>query len=624
MKHHITKYPAEASEYLFYLSVSVFIVFITLLPVSKIADFDLFFHLRLGEHLWETYSLYRLDEFSYTYSGSLQYTGEWLSNALFFGIFKYSGFYGLGILKIALFLTVILFTYRSLRLLDAKDYIPLMLSLIVMAYSIRFRLDLRPYYFTYICLSVFLYTFLRYRKTGKGLYILPFVQVFWSNTHGGWILGPLFTGLFLLTETVRQRRLPLPVALLMVLTVAASALNPEGMSQYRQLLDFQPFGRSGASEIGEWQSMTGHLLWGFGMRYTLGFQILFMGALLYLISEAVRKRFDLLYISVFAASAVYAFKHVRLIAVATVLLTPLFYLGLKLLFKPLKHRFRAPLYILFTACVLYLTVFSVIKSNAYSFGFGPKERVLFDAALRFLDENNIRGNGFNSITVGSYMLWRSPHRKVFIDGRLVSAPEVHAAYKAAIKDKEGFEKLVEKYNVNHALIDYNPHNRWRFPFHLNTNPDWPVVFWDNSSVVYLKRSPENMHIIAEREFKLLRPGYNNFAYLDRYLSTGHGPADGRAILKLIDEDIKKSPGTQELHLAKAYICYYYGLKDIALKELQISLNMQPDTAFEHISIAQLLLEMGDRESAEKELRHALRLEPYNKQAKTLLYGELKY
>lgn len=587
------------------------------MPVTKIADFDLFFHLRLGKELMENLGLYRTDTFTYTVYGKSQNLLEWLSNGILFLVFKLSGYYGLGILKAVMLGMIAFFALRSFKALRPSASLSWAhaAALVVMVYAMRFRLDLRPYYFTYLSLAVFMYAFYRFRAEGKAnaLYLLIPVQVLWSNTHGGMIMGPCLAALFLLTESLRTRKFQRDLLLPVVFIFAASGLNPEGFRPLRMLVSFAPGGQTGLSAIGEWQGLGPDLLWGYGLRYTLGFQVLALGAFLWLFMEALKKRFDFFLILVFAGSVFYSFRHVRLIDVSSVVLAPLFFLLAVKVLERMK-RYETALNLCAAAFIVYLLVFSVFLSSTYSFGFGKKQGVFPDGALGFLDETRIGGNAFNTITVGSYMLWASPERKVFIDGRLIVPRQVREGYRRAIDGAEGFEELDSIYGFNYALIDYDPKYRWRFPLHLSGSPLWVPVYWDRCSVLYLKRSPENSDIIKKYGYELLRPSFEDFTYLDLYMKS-RGMDD---ILAATGRDIARNPSLQDAHLAKAYVSYYYGRKDTALEALRTSLSLMPDTPFEHVAVSQLYIETGDTASARRHLKRALELEPRNKKARTLI------
>jgi hypothetical protein len=590
-------------------------VFVFLFPVTKIADFDLFFHLRLGEWLLEK-GIYRLDTFSYTAEGRPQYLLEWLSNGILYIAYKYMGYTGLGLLKASMFSCLVFLILKTLGVLRAnRTALCAALTIVTFAYAVRFRLDLRPYYFTYICLAAFIYIFHLYRRDGdkRVLYLLPAVQLLWSNTHGGMIIGPPLATLFMATEALRKKKFAPWIIPALLSVWAASALNPHGPGPFKALLSFAPGAGGELGELGEWQGLDMNLLWGYGLRYTLGFQILVLGAFVWLLREALKRRFDLFNIILFSGSLYYSIRHVRLMDLSSIILAPMFFMALEDAMGRIK-KYSSILNI--TACILmlYLLVFSVAGGGTYSFGFGKKEGIFPDGAIKFLDENNITGRQFNTITAGSYMLWASPGRKVFIDGRLIVPGDVMNGYSKAIKSREGFEAMDGRYGFNYAIVDYDPKYRWRFPLHLSFNPDWIPVYWGSSSVVYLKNKAENENIIERFGYRILRPAFNNFTYLDHYMK-----GSGRDFLMgLIDKDIRRNPGLQDARLAKAYAAYYYGLKDIALNELKEAIRLKPETAFEHIATAQILMERGQKDEAAGELRRALELEPGNNAAKKLL------
>jgi|Deesub1362A_J573_1020465.scaffolds.fasta_scaffold00004_416 tetratricopeptide (TPR) repeat protein len=599
-----------------YLLLFFLCAFVLLLPFTKIADFDLFFHLRLGQSLIEEGSLYRVDTYSYTSYGSPQYLLEWLSNGILYAVYKHFGFFGLGVLKSVLFGLMVFVVVKTLQLTAAsRRFWHIALAIIVMAYAMRFRLDLRPYYFTYLFVALYMYVFYRYMQEEKVryLYLLCFVQIFWSNTHGGMIMGPPLASVFFLTEALRKKAFPSKMLLPLVLLWLVSGLNPEGLRPYIKLFSFVPGSASGLTELGEWMGLDRHLLWGYGLRYTWGFQLLVAGASVYLVIQILRKRVDLLGLLLFSFALFYSVKHVRLIAVSSIIIVPLFFHAL----EELAVRFKRHTSVLNLCVVLllsYLFVFSVLKSDIYSFGSGKKEGVFPDGAINFLEEHNIQGNGFNTITVGSYMLWRCPERKVFIDGRLVASREFQEDYAKAIKTSEGFAAVDRVYDFNYALIDYNLKYKWRFPLHLNWNPRWVPVYWDNTAVVYLKNKADNRSIIRKFGYRVVRPNFDDFSYLDHYLKV----SDRDLIMKAIDADIKRNPLLQDAHLAKAYLAYYSGQKDIAFEELKKSLELRPDIPFEHTAIAYLYMERGDRDAALRHLKKALKLNPEDRTAKELL------
>jgi hypothetical protein len=593
------------------------LAFLALLPITKLADFDAFFHLRLGRYVWETLDLYRTDTFTHTSFGMPQNTSEWLSNLVMYAAYRVGGYLGLGLLKSALFLLTCLFLFRSSLARtgdrrDGADVLAAVLALVAFAFAIRFRLDLRPYYATYVFLAAYLFVLYRHRlRGGRYILALPLMQVVWANTHGAHVLGPALIAIFVASEALRTRRFPALPALVLVLSTACALASPSGIAGAGGL---GALGGEGARRLGEWQPMTRDLLWGFGIRYTFGYQMLVAGAFAGLFLRAMRREFDLMDIALFIAAVVFPMRAVRLVAPAAVLLTPLCALFLaEALAKILGARARAAAPSLGAAAgIAVLIGTSVLGSSHYTWGIGPKPGTFPDAAIAFLDEHGIGGNAFTTVTAGSYMLWAAPERKTFIDGRLVVTPEADRAYDAAIRSERGMEGLVERYGISYALLDYNPKAQWRFPVHLGGSPHWALLWWDRTAALFVRRSAVPGDLVERYAYRVLRPAFEDLSYLDPFLRLGP-----RGLLPLIDRDIALNPDNQEAYMARAYAAYYFGMQSEALAALDAAIALPPDTAFEHASRAQLLFTMGRGGEARAEVGLALAIDPRHPTARTL-------
>ena len=632
MRESITM--SDISRYFLYLCLFSFVLF---LPVTKTADFDIFFHLRLGELTFENRALPLHDTLSYTAAGQRLYLGDWMSNLILYLTHRWGGWAGLTALKTALFLLTMLFIWKSGNAANmGGGTAALAFTIVLTALSMRFRLNLRPYYFSFLFLSLFLYTFMRYQKDRwKGVYLLPVFQTLWANTHGGGIVGPALTALFFLSEVIRNRGVDRRLGAALLLTALGAGLSPEGFGPYGILYSFIPgMGETtdsafSISQIDEWAPMTTGMLWGYGLRYTFAFQALVAGSLVFIIAKALKRELTLFQVVLFIGSVLYPLRHVRMIDLSSIALAPFFYGGLLCLPEVLK-RPGAVKAVIAGVFIIAIGWFSIFKSPIYAFGVGPKERIFPESAVRLLKEQNIQGRGFNTIPAGSYLLFADKGRKVFIDGRLSYPGEFITTYFHALKSPETFDALDKQYDFRYALAEYGSKPTWKFPFHLNENPGWALVMWDDAGALYLKRTPENEALIDRYGYLVLRPNFNRFSYLDERLGLG------LALLHAIDHDIALNPanmggGTaanmgggpaalQEAYLAKAYAAYYLDMKETAFNALNAALGMPPDTAFEHLALAQLLIEAGQKEKARKELRRALRLEPFNAEAKTLLKG----
>ena len=94
-----------------------------------------------------------------------------------------------------------------------------------------------------------------------------------------------------------------------------------------------------------------------------------------------------------------------------------------------------------------------------------------------------------------------PDEKVFVDGR----PEAYGQeffdkiYKPMQEDPAIWAKLSEQYNVNYILFAYTDITPWAQTFlnRISKDKNWPMVYLDNNSVIFLKNTPINKAIIAK-------------------------------------------------------------------------------------------------------------------------------
>src|SRR5512133_4231715 len=83
--------------------------------MTRYADYDLWWHLKLGESLVANWRIPSVDTFSYTAFGRSQFAGEWLADGIIFLTFKLGGFWGLNLLKTVLLLITFYFLHLLMR-----------------------------------------------------------------------------------------------------------------------------------------------------------------------------------------------------------------------------------------------------------------------------------------------------------------------------------------------------------------------------------------------------------------------------------------------------------------------------------------------------------------------------
>ena len=117
-----------------------------------------------------------------------------------------------------------------------------------------------------------------------------------------------------------------------------------------------------------------------------------------------------------------------------------------------------------------------------------------DGAIGFLQKNGINGNLWADYGWGSYLLWKLPGVKTFVDGRMPSwrretAPfgeslSAMSEHIQVIKGEKGWEEVLEKYKVGTMLVSPRRESG-RFGARL-TGAGWAKVYEDEVASVYIR------------------------------------------------------------------------------------------------------------------------------------------
>jgi hypothetical protein len=250
-----------------------------LICMQRYADYDLWWHLKLGEYFISQLQLPSTDSFSYVASGQQQFVGEWLADSIIYLIFISSGFLGLNLFKAAILLITFYLLYLRMKDVsnnERSNVVAIILTLLLVLFSSRFHLFARPYLFSLPMVAGFLYILgNKHRYDWHRLLVLPMLMLVWINLSVGAIFGIFLVFMAMFSEIVQQRSIRLlPI---FVLTALASLINPEGYRYFTYVLFWVT--DSTQSLIGENQPISLELLFGGGFWYTIWFQILALGSI---------------------------------------------------------------------------------------------------------------------------------------------------------------------------------------------------------------------------------------------------------------------------------------------------------------------------------------------------------
>lgn len=241
-------------------------------------DLDLWWHLRNGQLVLES-GVPTTDVFSFTVAGTRWIMHEWLTDTAMVVIYQGAGYGLLLVLFAAISVTTYAVLYRVLRAVGAGP------ALAVALLAVRIMIEapawgvhpqiITPLLFT-ICVAILWGN--RQRTTDaapaapppgwrawigsdRRLWLLAPLVWLWSNVHGGFIVGPILLGVWLVGEALNgalgwRQAAPLrPLLAVSIVGGLLSLLNPNGLDQWLYPLSYTSGG--GANNlllyVQEWQ-----------------------------------------------------------------------------------------------------------------------------------------------------------------------------------------------------------------------------------------------------------------------------------------------------------------------------------------------------------------------------------
>jgi hypothetical protein len=505
---------------------------------------DIFWHLSAARWIFEHAAFPRQDWLSWSMGGAPWADFEWLSQIIFFGLYKLGGFHALWFLKILLHAFAAGLLWICLGLYGAGPFAR-SLGIFAWALGIAPSCDLRPENFSLI-FFLGLWTWLESRRMRKevacrheaGLFGLPLLFILWSNLHAGFPYGLLLLGIYGLGELRRKRSWTLLAAC--ALAIPAALAHPCGADVYRVLLSHWTDLGLLQEHIREWQPpfVTDSWQWPFW-----GVLLAAYGGALAACLRSRRPPFEhLAALCVFGLSAGgHARTTVYLVSVGIPIITASF--------QDLRERRWVGRSLAVLACAQ--TVFFLGKAVPW-ITYGPKN-VFFGRyapvglAVFLKDEQEALAKLWmtNPWHWGGYLGWRlGPRYQVSVDGRYIFHPMLRSLEEAN-NSPEKFQRwadgcgaqlvLLERTAQFYPIADIDRKGKrgisWRPFYHLFLPArTWALVYWDDQALAFVRRSAVSASWLREKEFTLFRP--DDLTALSSLLAQGR--ADRARVLREID------------------------------------------------------------------------------------------
>lgn len=596
------KYALAASLLLFFVSLFFFFS----VPIS---DPDFWWHIATGKWMFQEQSLPLADPFSFvTPPGNESLRTDfilkqyWLSQIIFYGVYETMGFIGIVILRSLLFTALFFILYRLMYRSGTSHIIALLITysaVMAIANEIQYIGD-RPQMWTSF-FSVVIIVLLDAMNRGKrwASVVLPFIMLLWSNMHGGFILGMVIIGIYLVVG-IADKLWPARFIISSIIALLLSGCNPGG---YKALAAFAPFlTGSGINDmyresISEGQSIFRHARLTAIPRmlpYLTSLCILSIISFFPLISrwKTLRKEKIILYVS----SCIMGFVAIRFIffyVIVAAWITATNLGSIAALFRDKHPGFQRIAVMKAVTVVTLLMVFAAsgrlfaasIENSALLTGQMYEDRL--EGTVGFIKDKHIRGRIFNDHNDGGYFIWRLyPDVKVFIDGRSLSLalfdefrttidnPYASASQSGPDRFLPYYKNIFNRYNISIVAIpacDVISGTLIPLSVALLQDEEWRVVYADFAEVIFLKRTEDNLQIIADNPvprtvvydliisvaFAASQSPHArmmpNWQYAMAYAYNGKG--DKATALHYLTEYLKAAPGDRQALVIKEQLEY---------------------------------------------------------------------
>lgn len=461
---------------------------------------DLGRHLKIGEIILKQKAIPKINLFSSRYADFPFQNHHWLAEVIFYLVYANLGEKTLLILKVFLFLISFGLIFKQLAKKE-KHFWLISLAALIPLLVFRRRTDLRPEIFGFFFFSIYLIIFAKARQgKGKWLWLLPFLQCLWVNSHISFVFGLFLLGLNLIklvfkyfsSVISRNKENDSKGILPIVVAILASFINPffwRGV--LAPFLIWQNYGY----QIVENQSIF------FLNKIGYDTNILFfeIGLVIFLASFVFAKRIltlDFLGWLILSLVATWQIRHFPFWALYS------FWVGGKnflLIWDKITWSKRRIKYVLgsLTGLVLFFYSFWYFSDNyylfldrSYRFGWSSQKPVL--AGAKFLKDNFSDSVVFNNFDIGSFLdYYLYPEMKIWVDSRPEAFPEKFwQEYRQEQNDWTSWQALVKEQGIEVVFFSHTDQTPWARSFlsRLYQSPLWRLVYLDNKVVIFTNKN----------------------------------------------------------------------------------------------------------------------------------------
>ncbi|MBI1884167.1 MAG: hypothetical protein HYS08_08190 [Chlamydiae bacterium] len=599
---------------------------LALMNFTTITAHDLGWHFKTGEWIFEHLQIPRTDIYGLN-PNVLWIDLHWLFQILTFFTGHFFGLLGINLLRIIFLFLIFIFLLKTIDF-SKNDSLLTWPLFILTALACQERFQLRPELMSFLFLGIDLFVLERAReKNEKALWILPFLQILWTNTEGLFMMGPALISVYLL-ENILEKKPALNHALIFILTVGACFINPYGLQGFLfpfTLLKEISFKQEAPSlMIGELKSpfsIENPTLSIYCFYILLGLGII----LLFFKIKRVPKAHVLLFI-LFSGLATLSQRNIALFSL----------IAFVVILKNIKtadsgqrpaDKYKSLILMkifyltgsLYLSWLIFSNQFFVRDQRIERFGLGIAPEIFPQKAIQYLAEYHSHEKIFNTLEWGPALIYEAwPQLTPFIDTRLEVAGEKRLnEYHQMIKNEGAWQ------DFSCILLDHIQKDSLRLISKLAQNPDWQLSYFDDMAVLFEKKREPEQKGVQRKEIVSENSIYSSLKKWLPFLPPEHLPplseiyrarlylalGENARVEEIYSKVIISTPEWTEAWINLAYLEEEKGDIKKAITLLEGGSEYNPKSYQAYFNLGTLYLETNSLEKSLQAFQKAIRIKP---------------
>lgn len=514
--------------------IMLFLVGIVL-SLKAIKEPDLWWQLATGDWILANKSIPTSDVFSFTYFGTKWINIKWGFEVLISLWSKAFGFEFIYVIQALVTVTLLYFILKLVNLINKPfldkpwaNSLILFCSFVFLAASSN-RIIGRPEMFSHLFTVIFIYLLTLYKNKKQLIYLLPIIQLIWTNMHEAFGTGIVIIGIYVFAAWVdyflnKNKEKPFNISLALVLSLAVIAINPYGFEMLGR--PFEIFSQLNANKYTtELSNYSTFEFWQISTYFTLCFLIITVFGLVSIAFEKsnenklkhIINQFGLANILLIIAFTILASSAYRNLIFLNIVLLPFVVNSLFhfFVFISKKTAFKIPnlslsVTIVLVGIVFYISIVSnqFYKINKVSHTYGLQFSAMQNpaGAAQYLKVNNLDSKTiFTDYLSSSYLLYQlNSTFKTFVDLRDLDVfPDSFFQKNAeAYANYESYKVLDQQYNFKAVVVLNTQFKRLQIGLYNDTN--YTLSYFDPLVSVFIKQkntSTKPLQIAALSNFK---------------------------------------------------------------------------------------------------------------------------